>query len=334
MQLIFEFKDLSAIKKSLKRGNNSLIEDLWIENIRSEGFSDVNHYQLTDKAKRELIGSNLLQRDAIEDGDNFIMHGTIVKKDLFFDTQVQNQIEQLTNLLIPENFAAVKRRLSSNGMRNGFSCLFYGPPGTGKTECVYQIARKTGRNILTVDYSEIKSKWVGESEKSIKRIFDIYRECVNSSETAPIFLFNEADALLGTRLETLRSVDKMENALQNIILQEMENLNGIMIATTNLTRNFDQAFERRFIYKIKFSNPHWDAKRKIWQAMLQSLPDAHAEELAARFDFSGGQIENIVRKITVELVLTGKDLSLDMIREFCRNEQFNHFDRRPRIGFN
>ena len=334
MQLIFEIKDLSAIKKSLKRGNNSLIEDLWIENIRSEGFSDVNHYQLTDKAKRELIGSNLLQKDAIEDGDNFIMHGTIVKKDLFFDTQVQNQIEQLTNLLIPENFAAVKRRLSSNGMRNGFSCLFYGPPGTGKTECVYQIARKTGRNILTVDYSEIKSKWVGESEKSIKRIFDIYRECVNSSETAPIFLFNEADALLGTRLETLRSVDKMENALQNIILQEMENLNGIMIATTNLTRNFDQAFERRFIYKIKFSNPHWDAKRNIWQAMLQSLPDAHAEELAARFDFSGGQIENIVRKITVELVLTGKDLSLDMIREFCRNEQFNHFDRRPRIGFN
>ena len=176
MQLIFEFKDLSAIKKSLKRGNNSLIEDLWIENIRSEGFSDVSHYQLTDKAKRELIGSNLLQRDAIEDGDNFIMHGTIVKK-TFFDTQVQNQIEQLTNLLIPENFAAVKRRLSSNGMRNGFSCLFYGPPGTGKTECVYQIARKTGRNILTVDYSEIKARGL-ENQKRVLKEFSIFIENV------------------------------------------------------------------------------------------------------------------------------------------------------------
>ena len=68
--------------------------------------------------------------------------------------------------------------------------------------------------------------------------------------------------------------------------------------------------------------------------MLQSLPDTEAEELATWFDFSGGQIENIVRKITVDLVLTGKEPSFEKIREFCRNEQMNHFDRRPRIGFN
>ncbi|MFA5229543.1 MAG: ATP-binding protein [Candidatus Paceibacterota bacterium] len=334
MQLIFEFKDLLFIKKTLKHGTNPLIEDQWIENTRSDDFIDANYYQLTDKAKQELIGIDLSQRDAIQNGNNYVMHGTIGKKDLFFDAQVQEQIEQLTDLLMPENFESVQKRLSSNGMRNGFSCLFYGPPGTGKTECVYQIARKTGRNILTVDFSEIKSKWVGESEKNVKKLFDIYRNKVSSSDAAPIFLFNEADALLGTRLETLRSVDKMENALQNIILQEMENLNGIMIATTNLTKNLDEAFERRFIYKINFLKPHRDTKRKIWQAMLQSLPDAYAEELASRFDFSGGQIENIVRKITVELVLTGKEPSFEMIHEFCRNEQMNHFDRRPRIGFN
>ena len=334
MKQIFEFQDLSIIKKTLKHGTNPLIEDQWIENTRSDDFIDANYYQLTDKAKQELIGIDLSQRDAIQNGNNYVMHGTIGKKDLFFDAQVQEQIEQLTDLLMPENFESVQKRLSSNGMRNGFSCLFYGPPGTGKTECVYQIARKTGRNILTVDFSEIKSKWVGESEKNVKKLFDIYRNKVSSSDAAPIFLFNEADALLGTRLETLRSVDKMENALQNIILQEMENLNGIMIATTNLTKNLDEAFERRFIYKINFLKPYRDAKRKFWQAMLQSLPDTEAEELATWFDFSGGQIENIVRKITVDLVLTGKEPSFEKIREFCRNEQMNHFDRRPRIGFN
>jgi len=292
------------------------------------------NYQLTDKAKKELIGYELSQKNATQFDKKLISHGTIIKKELFFDVQMQEQIDRLTNLLMPENFASVQQRLSNNGMRNGFACLFYGAPGTGKTECVYQIARKTGRNILTVDFSEIKSKWVGESEKNVKKLFDIYRNKVSSSDAAPIFLFNEADALLGTRLETLRSVDKMENALQNIILQEMENLNGIMIATTNLTKNLDEAFERRFIYKINFLKPHRDAKRKIWQAMLQSLPDTEAEELATWFDFSGGQIENIVRKITVDLVLTGKEPSFEKIREFCRNEQMNHFDRRPRIGFN
>jgi SpoVK/Ycf46/Vps4 family AAA+-type ATPase len=219
-------------------------------------------------------------------------------------------------------------------MRNGFACLFYGAPGTGKTETVYQIARQTGRNILPVNVSEIKSVWVGETEKNIKKLFDDYRENVSCSEIAPILLFNEADALLGSRMETLRSVDKMENALQNIILQEMETLNGIMIATTNLTKNLDMAFERRFIYKIEFLKPSLLVKKQIWRTMLSNLSDSDAEELALLYDFSGGQIENIVRKITVEQVLSGGMPSLETIHGFCRNERLNHGDNRPRIGFN
>ncbi|MDK2843202.1 MAG: hypothetical protein PWQ17_2709 [Anaerophaga sp.] len=218
-------------------------------------------------------------------------------------------------------------------MRNGFACLFYGAPGTGKTETVYQIARQTGRNILPVNVSEIKSVWVGESEKSIKKLFDDYRESVSHSEVAPILLFNEADALLGTRMETLHSVDKMENALQNIILQEMENLNGIMIATTNMTRNLDKAFKRRFIYKIEFLNPSLHTKKQIWRSMMSNLSESDADELAQKYDFSGGQIENIVRKSVVEQVLNGGLPSLETLHGFCRNERFNQIDNRPRIGF-
>ena len=105
---------------------------------------------------------------------------------------------------------------------------------------------------MQVNISEIKSMWVGESEKNIKQVFDNYRAMVNDSQTTPILLFNEADAIIGKRQEgTLRSVDKMENSIQNIILQEMEMLDGILIATTNLAQNMDKAFERRFLYKIK-----------------------------------------------------------------------------------
>lgn len=330
---IFERGNLSSIKRSFKDGYHELIEDKWIENSKNEDFLDVNYFQLTDKAKRELLGDDLLKKYANKFDEKFIVHSAIKSKKLFFNDYERGQIEKLTELLKPENFASVQKRLSENGMRNGFACLFYGAPGTGKTETVYQIARETSRNILPVNVSEIKSMWVGETEKNIKKLFDEYRESVFQSEITPILLFNEADAVLGTRMETIRAVDKMENAMQNIILQEMENLNGIMIATTNLTKNLDKAFERRFIYKIEFQKPSLFAKKQIWKSMLSNLTNHEAEELAVQYDFSGGQIENIVRKSTVEHILSGALPSMEELHSFCRSERLNNTDNRQKIGF-
>lgn len=105
----------------------------------------------------------------------------------------------------------------------------------------------------------------------------------------------------------------MGNAMQNIILQEMENLEGIMIATTNLTSNMDSAFERRFLYKIEFMQPSLEAKQSIWRSMLPALSEADAKMLATRYDFSGGQIEIIARKQAVEEILTGNELDINRI---------------------
>lgn len=219
-------------------------------------------------------------------------------------------------------------------MRKGFACLFYGAPGTGKTETVYQIARQTGRDILIVNVSEIKSMWVGESEKNIKALFDRYRRFSEQSELTPILLFNEADAVLGVRQEGAeRAVDKMENSIQNIILQEMETLDGIMIATTNLTQNLDKAFERRFLYKIEFAKPSFEAKQAIWKTMLPSLSECETEELARSYEFSGGQIENIARKRAVDAIIHGEEPSLEIIHTYCRSEQLYKSTERRRIGF-
>ena len=193
--------------------------------------------------------------------------------------------------------------MKANGYRSGFACLFYGAPGTGKTETVYQIARKTGRSILAVNVPEIKSKWVGDTEKNIKAVFDRYRLLVQRSETAPILLFNEADAIFGHRMEGARNaVDKMENSIQNIILQEMEDLDGILIATTNLTQNLDPAFERRFLYKIRFERPDASVREKIWHSMLPALSPDECSVLAAAYDLSGGQMENVARKFSINSV--------------------------------
>ena len=148
-------------------------------------------------------------------------------------------------------------------------------------------------------------------------------------------LFNEADAIIGRRQEGAeRAVDKMENSLQNIILQEMETLDGILIATTNLAQNMDKAFERRFLYKVKFNKPTLEVRSHIWLSMIPSLKSDTATLLAQKFDFSGGQIENIARHYTIDSILHGDSVnSQDTLLRHCENEQLDNRNNR-RIGFN
>ena len=189
---------------------------------------------------------------------------------------------------------------------------------------------------MRVNISEIKSSWVGESEKNIKNVFNKYKYLVESSEVAPILLFNEADAILGKRMEGAeRAVDRMENSIQNIILQEIENMEGILIATTNIAGNLDKAFERRFLYKIEFERPDIQAKCAIWKSMIPELNEDEAECLASRYDFSGGQIENICRKRTIDSILWGSEiLDFEKLKEHCESEiiQPGKTERR-KIGF-
>ena len=114
--------------------------------------------------------------------------------------------------------------------------------------------------------------------------------------------------------------DLLQIRANQTILQEMENLQGILIATTNLTENLDKAFERRFLYKVKFSNPSVDVKCQIWNAMMPQLPEVDAHFLAEKFDFSGGQIENVVRKKTIQAILTGREPEMKDLLTFCCEE--------------
>ena len=224
--------------------------------------------------------------------------------------------------------------MEENSLPKGVAVLFHGLPGTGKTAAVDMIAKATGRSVYHVDIAASKTCWFGESEKLFKKIFTDYRRMCETEERKPILLFNEADALFSKR----RDVDsgncaQTENALQNILLEELETLDGILIATTNLCDNFDSAFERRFLFKVKFGQPDKAAKKAIWKSKLPWLPEVDCGKLASQFDLSGGEIDNIVRKSFMEEVLTGNRPDVAMLEAWCKGEKL-HAGKAAAIGFN
>ena len=317
---------------NLEEGHHILMKKNIVQFDGSDEFMNTRRYKLTPVAKEKLLKGYPLPKKTVTRID-VKKADSIVEKQLFYNDSIRQQMEQLEDLLSVEKMASIQTRLKEHGRRTGFACLFYGSPGTGKTESVLQLAHKTGRDIMLVDMSEIRSKWVGESEQNIKAVFDNYRALCENSKNTPILLFNEADAILGTRMGNVsHSVDIMNNTIQNIVLQEMETLDGIMIATTNLENNLDGAFERRFIYKVRFDMPDIHQRKSIWQSMLPTLNDDEAIQLATDYNFSGGQIENIARKCDVESILYGESaIDADRIKQICQEENIQK--RASRIGF-
>ena len=325
--------DFNNAKGQLRAGEHILQRRKLIEHRCEDGLADVTKYKLTENAKQVLLSEMKINATAEKLAD-MLETNQLTEKQLFFPKDIQRQVEELGGFLQPENYQKIQERMKEKGFRNGFACLFYGSPGTGKTETVYQLARKTGRNIMVVDVPQLKSMWVGQSEKNVKALFDRYREQVKRAKLTPILLFNEADAIIGKRKNGAENaVDKMENSLQNIILQEMEQLDGIMIATTNLQQNMDKAFERRFLYKIKFDKPTEEARAQIWHSMIPELSELDVHTLASKYDFSGGQIENIARHYAIDTILHGQGEDvLPMLIRHCDNERLDEKSSR-KIGF-
>ena len=323
------------IKGYLYEGSHHLLNAKMIEYNNDNGFVNRESFKMTQQAKQDLFPElNLPTMSENKKKGDVLKAEDIVEKNLFYETSIQSQITELGKLLDDSQYRVIRSRLKESGFRCGFTCLFYGEPGTGKTETVLQLARKTGRDIMQVNISEIKSMWVGESEKNIKQIFDTYRKKVEEFKITPILLFNEADAIIGKRQEGAeRAVDKMENTIQNIILQEMETLDGILIATTNLAQNMDKAFERRFLYKVHFTKPTLEARASIWHEMIPVLSEDESRSLASKYDFSGGQIENIARHYTIDSILHGTSENvLETLSRHCDNERLDSKGHRT-IGF-
>jgi len=335
LDFLFDKRRWNRIKSSLNAGEHILLSAKMIEYNNDDGFVNRESFRMTMEAKRTLFEElNLSSLNTNQKKAGLLKADDITIKKLYYDEEVRKQVSELTQLLNDDHYQEIRNRLKESGFRCGFTCLFYGMPGTGKTETVLQLAKETGRDIMQVNISEIKSMWVGESEKNIKALFDNYRNKVKECKLTPILLFNEADAIIGKRQEGAeRAVDKMENSIQNIILEEMEKLDGILIATTNLAQNMDKAFERRFLYKIKFEKPTLEARMHIWHEMIPTLSENDTKTLAEKYEFSGGQIENIARHNAINGILYGdQGNTLESLMTYCDSERLET-KQTKKIGF-
>ncbi len=301
----------------------------------SNTFSNRHKIQLTQKAVSMLKEWEGISLEFIEKKDKRLIYPEqIQKRNLFYNSEEALQLEPIKKSLSHVAFTQLQSRLQSKKMTTGITVLLYGAPGTGKTESVYQLAKKYNRPVFKVEISETKSMWFGESQKLVKKIFTDYYTFKKTQKVCPILLFNEADAIIGKRKSAgSSSVSDTENAIQNVLLEELENFDGILFATSNLVANLDSAFERRFLFKVKFENPSSVNAAKIWRNKLPILSAKEALQLASQFSYSGGEMENIARKSLMDEIVFGTKPDFERILSFCENEKWISKSGGVRIGF-
>lgn len=213
------------------------------------------------------------------------------------DVVLNAQTKELLENILKQLDKKVLNRLNSWGVKSrkniDVKVIFYGTPGTGKTMSAISLAKSLKKQVLSFDCSKILSKYVGESEQNVRKIFDVYKEICTKTKTEPVLLLNEADQFLSTRVDTSSGADKMHNQMQNIFLEQIEKFEGVLIATTNFMQSLDHAFSRRFDYKIEFKKPTFDERLEIWHKVLPKKaefePTFDVRKLA-EFELSGAQI--------------------------------------------
>ena len=250
--------------------------------------------------------------------------------------------KEMLHILLKQIDKKVLKRLKEWGIKQNSDIeakiIFYGPAGTGKTLTARAIAKELNKPILSLDSSKILSMYVGESEKNVRRMFDEYYLIAEKLKTKPVLLLNEADQFLSSRTTSaISSADKMHNQMQNIFLEQLEKFDGLLIATTNLLETIDNAFSRRFEYKIKFEKPSFKERKKLWKLKLPA--NAEYEEnfdidKLSSYELTGAQIEVIIKNTALKVAMRKKPIfkTQDFINEINKEKQ-NAFDSEKELGF-
>ncbi|EAK3282922.1 ATP-binding protein [Campylobacter upsaliensis] len=252
----------------------------------------------------------------------------------------ENTKELLSNILKQKD-KKVLERLSLWGIKSSKNIeakiIFYGPPGTGKTMSAFGVAKAMKKAVLSFDCSKILSKWVGESEQNVRKIFDTYKNIANSCKQSPILLLNEADQFLSTRIEGGSGSDKMHNQMQNIFLEQIERFSGVLIATTNFLESLDSAFSRRFDLKIEFKKPDFKDRLKMWEKFLPQNADFEETfelETLAKYELSGAQILMVVKNTALKTAISKDGIfTMRAFLESIQKELEGSFDKSKIVGF-
>lgn len=312
------FAKQKDFRDSIENQTSLLIEyDLLVRD--EEAFIFDEFVGLTEKAKDALFvkEKTTTKKNTYTTG-TILTPEDIVLEELFYNELEWQQINTIEKILSKEKHQLVVDQLSQNGLAKGISILFNGFSGTGKTATAKRIAKITNRPLFCVDVEKVINKWVGDTEKGTKKIFDQYYEFSKECDLTPILFFNE-DSIFSKRVDVGHSTDRTHNSMQNILLEQMELFTGISIVTSNHAEKLDKAFERRFLYRVEFEKPTKETQRSLLQNSFQNISLETINKILESYSFTGGQIYNIRKKYIMQCIIEDGDLESLFIR-FCQEE--------------
>ena len=375
----------ALLKEEYSGGNENLRDlNTLIELISSDEYEKIKNRSLLDE-KSTLISKKLLDYDELLSPFGGISRTFYIREEILQkifhpkDKQRKTKIslqsviqeqevfellepkENLNSIVLPDTTRKTLETLLQQATprvsellklwgikdKKGFDAkiIFHGASGTGKTITALGIAKSLKKQVLSLDCSKILSMYVGESEKNVKKIFDEYKEISKQFKNPPILLFDEADQFLSLRVNSGNSAEKMHNQMQNIFLEQIEKFEGILIATTNLIETIDNAFSRRFNYKIEFKKPNESERILLWEKYLpknasfknNNSKSIQTKELAknlSSFPLTGGQIALVVKNTAYEVALKSNPIfeEKDFINQI-QKELRNSFDSQKNLGF-
>ena len=240
-------------------------------------------------------------------------------EDLILQESTKDSLKELMAWLEHNNENLSKMKVSKN-IQPGYRILFYGPPGTGKTLTAGLIGKKINKDVYRVDLSQLVSKYVGETEKNLEKIFSV------GEKRNWILFFDEADALFGKRTSIGSANDRFANQETAYLLQRIESYNNLIILASNLRKNLDEAFARRFQSVVYFPIPEKEERYNLWKNAFQNEfifdENLDLKEIAEKYDIAGGSIVNVLRYTTLmalsknTVYITKKDFMDGLKREY------------------
>ncbi len=325
------FSKQKLLRDSIANKSSMLIQhDLLVRD--EDAFLFDEFVGLTDKVKDALF-----EKDKTTTKKSAFSTATIINpddiavEDLFYNEVEWKQINTIEKVLSKEKHELVVKNLIDNNLGKGISILFNGFSGTGKTATARRIAKITNRPLFSVNTEKIVDKWMGNSEKNVRKIFEEYYEFSSQCELMPILFFNE-DSIFSKRVEVAHSTDRTHNSMQNILLEQIEQFSGISIVTSNHAEKLDKAFERRFLYRVEFQKPNFETQFKLLQNSFPDITKDTINSILESYSFTGGQIYNIKKKYIMQSIIEETEHIEDFFISLCKEEMQQ--TQYKKIGYN
>jgi|ETNmetMinimDraft_26_1059896.scaffolds.fasta_scaffold11573_2 SpoVK/Ycf46/Vps4 family AAA+-type ATPase len=294
------------------------------------------HRALNRPASKQILaqedlryGARLQRRNSLERQTDKIIP-KVYLPDVVLESDVKRQVQELLSAARKRSTVFTQWGFGQKmNLGRALSVVFSGPSGVGKTMTAEAIAGELGQSLYVVNLAAILSKYVGDTEKNLRAVFN------DAKEAHAVLFFDEADSLFSSRLDEGSSHAFYINLQVNSLLQEIEKFDGIVILATNRPEAFDDAFERRIRYRIEFSEPGRQARKAIWERMMPKeaplADDIDFSKLSDGYDFTGGTIKNVVLRSAFAAATNGGSLTQKIIENAAEEE--SHLGRKPVAGF-